>query len=157
MSESKAMTHGELDAIRMRHRHRNAGNSSMLAFFVCTPADIGTLLAENGRLRKEAKAGRRRLEKRIAKNCGCESCPDETGLRASPNMKAECGRLLKCERDAAVAEVRELSISNSIQCTHCLHSELSILSKPRCDCTGKNKLFFFGNGAGYRRRRNEGN
>ena len=57
MSESNAITHEELDAIRMRHRHRNAGNSSMLAFLVCAPADTGALLAENGRLWKEVKAG----------------------------------------------------------------------------------------------------
>ena len=102
MGESKAMTHEEVDAIRMRHRHRNAGNSGMLAFLVCAPADIGALLAENGRLRKEVKAGRRRLEKRIAKNGGCESCPGE----------------LKRERDTAVADLKAFA-----PCSLCRYHE----------------------------------
>ena len=142
MSESNAMAHGELDAIRTRHRHRNAGNSGMLAFLVCAPADTGALLAENGRLRKEVKAGRRRLEKSIAKNGDCESCPGETGLRASPNMTAECGLLLKRERDAAVADLKAFA-----PCSLCRYHETT--RGIPCSLSYEKAGDGNGNGAGY--------
>ena len=109
------MTQEEQDALKARHKYRNANKTNMIAFLACAANDVAALLAENGRLKKEAKTSRRQLEKHIRKNHGCENCPGETGWCASPNMKAECARRLTRERDAAVADLRRYVTGDDVK------------------------------------------
>ena len=59
------MTQEEQDALKARHKYRNANKTNMIAFLACAANDVAALLAENGRLKKEAKTSRRQLEKHI--------------------------------------------------------------------------------------------
>jgi len=48
---------------------------------------------------------------------------------------------VKRERDAAVADLRELSIFNRVQCKHCQHDDTGAYDEPCRDCASENGAF----------------